>query len=347
MLAETLGGLLAAVDAEAQHAAAETVTVLLESDLALLVGVGAGVVDEQDVGVDLEGLADGGCVLGGLAGAEVQGLDATVSEPAVEGRRNGANGVLEEGEAFEEGLRVEGGDTHADVTVTVDVLGDTVNDDVGAVLKRVLDVGREESVVDDDHDARTVGNVGDGADVDEREGGVGGSLDPDELGLGLNQGLDVDLDARSEGDLDTVGGGDLCEVAVGTAVDIRDGNDMAASSERLEDDSGGGRAGREGQGVLGPLESGNAVLEVGPVGVGGACVLVLANRVADSGLRKGGGQRDGLDHSTSRGVVRRTGVDGESAELVDGRCSPRRGLDGAVVELRDSHGCEWAVSGCG
>lgn len=121
---------------------------------------------------------------------------------------------------------------------------------------------------------------------------------------------------------------------------------MAASSERLEDDSGGGRAGREGKGVFGLLKSGNAVLEVGPVGVGGASVLVLADRVADGSLRKGGGQRDGLDDSASRGVVRRTGVNGESAELVDGRCSPRRGLDGAVVELRDSHGCEWS-SVCG
>ena len=143
MLAEALGGLLAAVDAEAQHAAAETVAVLLEGDLALLVGVGAGVVDEENVGVALKGLADGGCVLGGLAGAEVQGLDTTVGEPAVEGRRNGANGVLEEGETLKESLRVEGGDTHADVTVAVDVLGDTVDDDVGAVLKRVLDVGRK------------------------------------------------------------------------------------------------------------------------------------------------------------------------------------------------------------
>ena len=128
-------------------------------------------------------------------------------------------------------------------------------------------------------------------------------------------------------------------------VDIRDGNDMAASSKRLEDDSSSGRAGGEGQGVLGLLKGGNAVLEVGPVGVGGACVLVLADRVADSSLRKGGGQRDGLDHSTSRGVVRRTGMDGECAELVDGRCSPRRGLDGAVVELRDSHVCVERVVG--
>lgn len=341
MLAEALGGFLAAVNAEAEHAAAEAVAVLLEGDLALLVGVGAGVVDEEDVGVAFEGLADSECVLGCLTSTEVKSLDTTVCEPAVKGRRNGTNGVLEEREALEKGLRVESGDTHADITVAVDVLGDTVNDNVGTVLERVLDVGREESVVDDDHDAGAVGDVSDGADVDERKSGVGRSLDPDELGLGLDQGLDVDLNAGGEGDLDAVGGGNLCEVAVGATVHIGDGDDMAAGSKRLEDDSGGGRSRREGQGVLGPLKRGNAVLEVGPVGVGGASVLVLADRVADGGLREGGGQRDGLDHSTSRGVVRRTGMHGESAELVDGRRSPRRGLDGAIVELRDSHCCEW------
>jgi hypothetical protein len=40
-------------------------------------------------------------------------------------------------------------------------------------------------------------------------------------------------------------------------------------------------------------------------------------------------------------------MDGESAELVDGRRSPRRGLDGTVVELRDSHDCKCGVFGCG
>lgn len=337
VLAETLGRFLTALDTEREHAAAEAVAVLLERDLALLVRVGAGVVDEQDVGVVLEGAADGGGVLGSLTGTQVQGFDTAVGEPGVEGRGNGANGVLQEAETLEKGLGVESGDTHADIAVAVDVLGDTVDDDIGTVLKRVLDVGREEGVVDDDHDAGAVGDVGDGADVDKRESGVGRSLDPDELGLGLDQGLDVDFDAGSEGDLDAVGGGDLCEVAVGATVDVRDRDNMAASGEGLEDDSSGGRARRESQGVFSSLKGGNAVFEVGPVGVGGACVLVLADRMANGGLCEGGGQRDGLDHSTSGGVVRSTSVDGERAKLVDGRSSPGGRFDSAVVELRDSH----------
>lgn len=220
VLTEALSGFLAALDAEAEHAAAEAVAVLLESDLALLVRVRAGVVDEEDIGVGLQGGADGSGVLGSFAGAQVESLDTAVGEPAVEGRGDGANGVLQEAEALEESGRVEGSDTHADVTVAVDVLCDAVDDDVGAVLEWVLDVGGEEGVVDDDHDAGAVGNVGDGADVDQGKSRVGGSLDPDELGLGLDQGLDVHLNAGCEGDLDAVGRGDLCEVAVGAAVDI-------------------------------------------------------------------------------------------------------------------------------
>jgi len=67
--------------------------------------------------------------------------------------------------------------------------------------------------------------------------------------------------------------------------------------------------------------------------------------VADGSLGKGGGQRDGLDHSTSGGVVRCTGMDGERAELVDRRRGPGRRLDGDVVVLGDGHVC-WYCSCC-
>lgn len=39
-------------------------------------------------------------------------LEAAVGEPAVEGGGDGANSVLEEGQAFVEGFGVEGGDAH-------------------------------------------------------------------------------------------------------------------------------------------------------------------------------------------------------------------------------------------
>lgn len=312
--AEALGSSVAALDAEGEHTAAHGVTVLLDGDGALGVGVEAGVVDGNDVGRGLEGGGDGGSVAGGLAGAEVEGLEAAVGEPAVKGRGDGANGVLEEREALVEVIRVEGGDAHDDVGVAVDVLCDGVDDNVGAVVERVLDVGGEEGVVDDDEDVLGAGDGDNGGNVDEAQGRVAGGLDPDEAGVGGDVLVDVDLDLRGEGDLDAVGLGDLREVAVGAAVDVGHGDDVGAGGEALEDVGRGGRAGGVGEGVLCVLEGGDGVLKVGAVGVGGARVLVLADGLGHGRLGKSCGQRDRLDDGAGGGVVRRAGVDGEGAE---------------------------------
>lgn len=177
----------------------------------------------------------------------------------------------------------------------------------------------------------------DGADVDEAQGRVGGRLDPDELGLRGDVRRDVDLDLGGEGDFHAVGLCDLGEVAVGAAVDVRDGDDVGAGGEGLEDDSGGRGAGGEGEGVLCVLEGGDGLLEVVAVGVAGARVLVDADGLAHARLREGRREGDGLDDGAGDGVMRRPGVDGEGAEVVDGRGRPRRGLDGVLGG--DGHDC--------
>jgi hypothetical protein len=113
-----------------------------------------------------------------------------------------------------------------------------------------------------------VGNGGDLADVDQREGGVRGRLDPDQLGVGADQLSNVDLDAGAEGDLDVVCEGDLCEVAVGSAVDVGDGDDVGASGERLEDVGCGGGTRAEGERIAGVLERSDGALKV----VTGGCL---------------------------------------------------------------------------
>ena len=121
--------------------------------------------------------------------------------------------------------------------MTVDVFGDGVDDNIGAMIEGVLEVRAEEGVVDDDHDAMLVGDGGDGADVDEAQGGVAGAFDPDKLGLvGADEVGDVDLDAGRKGHLDAVGGGDFGEVSMGAAVDVRDGDDVGALGQRLQDE---------------------------------------------------------------------------------------------------------------
>ena len=306
VLAEVVRSSLATLDAEAEHTTAHAIAVLLESNLAVGVRVDTGVVDGDDVRGSLKSLSHGGGVLGSLASAEVQGLQTTVSQPAVEWRRDSANGILKERETLLQVLGVESGDTHQDIGVAVDVLGDGVDDDISAVVKRVLDVGAHEGVIDNDVDAMAVGDLSDGLDIDQAEGGVGGGLDPDKLGVaGANQFLDVQLDGGREGHLDAVGGGNLGEVSVGSAVDIGDRNDVRPAGKGLQDVRGCGRAGGIGKGVFGVLESGDGSLEVipakvlagelgaragdGPVRVGAASVLVQADGAADAGLSVGGG----------------------------------------------------------
>lgn len=318
-LAEALGSLGSALDAEREHATAHAVAVLLERNVAVWVRLEAWVVDRDDVWRGLEGGGNGGGVGGCLSRAEVEGLETAVGEPAVEGRWDSTNGVLEEREAGLHGVRVEGGNTHDDVGVAVDVLGDGVDDNVGTVVEWVLDVWGEEGVVDNDHDAVLVCLLGNGTDVDETESWVGWSLDPDKLGVLGDVLRDINLDLWGEGDVDTVGLGDLGEVSVGSAVDIGDGDDVGASSQRLEDHSGGGRAGGECESILGVLKSCDGLLKVVTVWVGGAGVLVLSDRLANSALGKGGGQRDGLNDGASDWVMRRASVDGESAETVNWR----------------------------
>ena len=79
--------------------------------------------------------------------------------------------------------------------------------------------------------------------VDQFQRRIAWCFDPDKFCLvGPYEFLDVEFDARREGDLDAVGGGDLGEVAVRTAVDVGDGDDMRTRGEGLEDHGCCGRA---------------------------------------------------------------------------------------------------------
>lgn len=145
----------------------------------------------------------------------------------------------------------------------IDVFRDRVDHDIGAVVERVLDIGAEEGVVDDDHDAMSVGDGGDVPDVDQTQGGVAGAFDPDQLGLIRADEIGhVDLNAGREGDLDAMSGGDLGEVAMRAAVDIGDRHDVGALREGLEDEGGGGGAGGEGEGEARMFQRGNCLFEI-------------------------------------------------------------------------------------
>ena len=336
-LAEALSSSMATLDAEREHTAAKSVAVLLLGDMSVGVRIKAGVVDSNDQRRSLESSSDSVGVAASLASSQVQGLETTMGEPGVESGGNSTNGVLEEAQTSLELVAIESSNTHNYITVAIDVLGDTVDDDIGTEVERVLDVGREESVVDNDENAVLVGLGNDSSDIDEAQCRVAGGLDPDQASIGGDVFGDINLDLWCESDLDAVGLCDLGEVTVGTAVDIGDGDDMAAGSQTLENGGGGGGTGGEGESVLGVLKSSDSGLEVGTVRVGGSRVLVLADGLANSGLSKGGRQRDRLDHGSGGGVMWSAGVDGQSTEVVDGGRRTRWGGHGVRVERSGRH----------
>jgi hypothetical protein len=161
--------------------------------------------------------------------------------------------------------------------------------------------------------------------------------------------------------------GDLCEVAVGAAVDIGNGDDVRAGRERLQDVGCGGRAGAVGERIVGVLERCDCAFEVVaggeerlallsqlfggaqgkrsvPIGVRRARVLVLTDGLSNRSLRVRGGQGNlalsvsaysrldnmctySLNHSTGDRVVRAAGVHCEGAEPVRRGGRARRGVN--------------------
>lgn len=336
VLAEALSSGSSTLDAEREHTAAHAVAVLLLGNGVLWVGLQAWVVDSSDVWGGLKSVCKRSGVGGGLTGAEVEGLETTVSQPRVERGWDSTNGVLEETETLLHGVGVEGSNTHNNIGVAIDVLSDGVDDNVGTVVKWVLDVWGEEGVVDNNHDAVLVSLVGNSADIDQAKSWVGWGLDPDELGLWSDVLGEVDLDLWSEGNLDVVCLGDLSEVSVSSSVDVGNGNDVGSCGQRLEDHSGGGGSRGESKSIFGVLKSGHGLLKVVSVWVGGAGVLVLSDWLSNTGLSESGGEGDGLNHSTGDWVVRRSGVNSESAEAVDWRWRAWWGIDWAIsLDLSD------------
>ena len=147
--------------------------------------------------------------------------------------------------------------------MTVDVLGHGMHNNIGTVVQRVLDVGAQEGIVDNNHDSVLMGNGSHLADIHQPERRVRRGLDPDEFGLiWPDQLLDIGFDGRRECDMDAMGGSDLGEVAVGATVNVRNGHDVRAGGKGLEDDGGGRGARGEGEGISSVFESSNSLFKV-------------------------------------------------------------------------------------
>lgn len=109
---ESVGGGEVALDAERDHT---TETLLLAlGQLVLGVRRQTGVDDVLDTGRGLEDLGNGQGAFGVLLHAQMEGLQTTVGQEAVKGRRNSTDRVLEESELGVDLLVGSDGNTHDD-----------------------------------------------------------------------------------------------------------------------------------------------------------------------------------------------------------------------------------------
>ncbi len=201
--------------------------------------------------------------------------------------------------------------------MTVDVLGDGVNDEVSAEVQGLLEVRGHESVVNDEEDVARLADSSNSLDVRDLQSGVSGGLEPHELGLVGDGSLELTSNVEvNEGEGGVAGNSsDATEVALSATVDIIDGNYVRASLEEVQDGGSGGGAGGEGEAVLAVLDSSNAALKGLASGVAGTRVL---EALVDAGtlLHERSGKRDGHSHSTGGGIGLLAGVDGKGGETL-------------------------------
>lgn len=105
-----------------------------------------------------------------------------------------------------------------------------------------------------------------GSYIHQAERRIAGRLDPYELRLiWPNKSFDISNYAGRKVDCYTMCVCNLCEIAMGAAVNIGDGDDVGSLGEGLEDCSGGSGTGGESEGVFSMLEGRYCFFEVVPV----------------------------------------------------------------------------------
>lgn len=230
-------------------------------------------------------------------------------------------------------LLVAGHHARHHVPVAAEVLGGAVQHQAGAVFRGALEHGCGEGVVREE--GHRAAGVGQGAQVDFGEGGVGRGFDQDQ----------TRVRAQGVGDPRRVGPGDLRaeesrgQQVVAAAVQGAYGDDVAQAQGGPYEKDGRerGHAAGEGDRGLGPLQPGQSGLEAGDGGVAEASVHGRA-------VRLGAGRREGVDAGgLAAAVVGRVGrrqVDGRGVQSLPGevvaagvdglggQCSERRTRDG-------------------
>eukprot|EP01084_Bolivina_argentea_P309168 534749_1 len=273
---------------------------LLLGDGAAGVGVEAGVADVVDVGVGLKELGDLEGVGGLLLDAEAEGPHGLELVEGDLGGHDVAEDVLGEADGLVVLLGLDGDGAADGHVVAVVELGGGGEDDVGAEVEGLHDVGGHVGVVADVDEVLGLGEGGEGSQVDHGGVGVGGGLGEHQLGVGLDGGLDVlEVGEVNEVEGHAHAGEEDAAGTVGTTVGaVGDDGVVTGAHEGGEDGGAGGHAGAEGGGAVGTLEGGDTVIKgldggVGAAGVGVALGAVLGDGLLDEGGRLVDGGQDG------------------------------------------------------
>ena len=216
------------------------------------------------LGCSVEPGGDRARVLAVLPHPHRERLQAAQDEPAVERARHGAERLLEEVEALRDRRVVRADEAADDVRVAAEVLRRRVEDDVGAEVERVLEVGRRERVVDDDERARRVRRLRGGADVDDVQHRVRRRLDPDHPRVAVEVLAEVrELRGRQVVEEVALRLVDLRGHPVDAAVDVGDQDDALARVDEVHQRRRRAEPGGERDPVLRVLERGERRLERG------------------------------------------------------------------------------------
>ncbi len=230
--------------------------------------------------------------------------------------------------------------------VAAEELGQRVEDDVGAVRQRPHEIRRRHGVVDHQRQAGRVRHVGDRADVQRVELGVGDRLRVQQLGArrdGPAEGLGVV--AVHEGDVDAELLEGVAEQRDGAAVERPGRDHVVAGAGQVEDGRADGRlAGGEGDAGHSVFQRGHPLLEHrrGRVGDARVDVARLLQREQAGGVlavaeHEGGGLVDGHGPRAGGGVGLLAGMQGHRLEA-GAHGAPSGPASVCLVFVRCRHG---------
>ena len=147
--------------------------------------------------------------------------------------------------------------------VAADVLSGRVNNDVGPVLKRLPEIRRHGGRVNDDDDARRVGDSGDLLQIKHIELRVADQFEEKGFGAPINrlaEPVEVAAIHKARGNAEL--GQRVAEKVVGAAVEVGRGDQIIAGACQIEDRQRfGSLPGGESQRTHATFEGGNALLE--------------------------------------------------------------------------------------